>query len=238
MRKIVFSEKNMPNDKRTHLLRRVNVIVCILLIYLALVCVIAASPKFLTALPSVVQTFLALIFVMSPIVGLILILGRPDVDESLEISELRTERKVIEEKIETNKDVDIFENIQLNLNHLNEYYIINKGQAKRSFTFSLIAIVMGLLTILTGIGLFYIGKSNITTTIVTSISGILLEFIGGAYFFLYKKSIEQVNLFFGQLIKVQDTMLSINMARGIDDKDKRIGIEEKIILSLLERSLK
>jgi hypothetical protein len=53
-----------------------------------------------------------------------------------------------------------------------------------------------------------------------------------------KKSLEQVNFFFAQLIKVQDTMLSINLVDDISEDIKKIEMTEKIIVSLLERSLK
>jgi len=55
---------------------------------------------------------------------------------------------------------------------------------------------------------------------------------------MYKKSLDQVNFFFGQLIKVQDTMLAINLAKAIKEDSKKVDMQEKIIVSLLERSLK
>lgn len=155
-----------------------------------------------------------------------------------QLETLRVERVQITQKIETEKELDIFHTIQLSLNQLNEYYTINKSQARSSFRFSIFAIVLGLLTILIGIWLYYLGNSNIQLGYITGISGVLLEFIGGAYFFMYKKSLEQVNFFFGQLIKIQDTMLSINLSNNIKDEVRKTEMQEKIIVSLLERSLK
>ena len=156
----------------------------------------------------------------------------------LQLERLRNERQEITQKIENEKELDIFHTIQLSLNQLNEYYTINKSQAKSSFRFSIFSIVLGLITILTGIWMIYFGNSNIQTTFITGVSGIILEFIGGAYFFMYKKSIEQVNFFFAQLIKIQDTMLAINLTKNIPKEEKQIETTEKIIMSLLERSLK
>jgi uncharacterized membrane protein len=155
-----------------------------------------------------------------------------------EIKNLRTERIVITQKIEKEKELDIFNTIQLSLNQLNEYYTINKKQARSSFRFSIFSIVIGLITIITGIWLYYLDSGNIEIGYISAISGLILEFIGGAYFFMYKKSLEQVNFFFGQLIKIQDTMLSINLADNIKDEIKKTEMNEKIIVSLLERSLK
>ena len=156
----------------------------------------------------------------------------------LDLKNLRLERVEITQKIEDKKELNIFHTIQLSLNQLNEYYTINKNQARSSFRFSIFSIVIGLITIVVGIWLYYLGIANIELGYITGISGVILEFIGGAYFFMYKKSLEQVNFFFGQLIKIQDTMLSINLSENIDDKTKKIEMTEKIIVSLLERSLK
>lgn len=155
-----------------------------------------------------------------------------------ELKNLKAERIIITQKIESEKELDIFHTIQLSLNQLNEYYTINKNQAKSSFRFSVFSIVIGLLTILTGIWLHYLGVAKIEISYITAISGLILEFIGGAYFFMYKKSLEQVNFFFGQLIKIQDTMLSINLANNIENSERKTEMNEKIIVSLLERSLK
>jgi len=164
-------------------------------------------------------------------------LTKPDASDG-QLQELKNERVIITKKIEEEKEADIFHTIQLSLNELNQYYTINKAQATTSFRFSIMAVVAGLAVIITGIILNYTGTKTIEITYLAGISGILLEFIGGAYFFMYKKSLEQVNFFFGQLIKVQDTMLAINLADAIKDDNKKSDMQEKIIVSLLERSLK
>tara|TARA_B110000908_G_C10259523_1_gene458124 strand:+ start:2268 stop:3011 length:744 start_codon:yes stop_codon:yes gene_type:complete len=159
-------------------------------------------------------------------------------EKDTELKKIKAERVILTQKIETEKELDIFHTIQLSLNQLNEYYTINKNQAKSSFRFSVFSIIIGLITILTGIWLQYLGVAKIEISYITAISGLILEFIGGAYFFMYKKSLEQVNFFFGQLIKIQDTMLSINLADNIENVDKKTEMNDKIIVSLLERSLK
>jgi len=163
--------------------------------------------------------------------------GKTDAADG-QLEQLREERVEINRKIEQEQEPDIFHTIQLSLNELNQYYTINKAQATTSFRFSIAAIVAGLAIIITGIILNFTDSKAIEVTYIAGVSGILLEFIGGAYFFMYKKSLEQVNFFFGQLIKVQDTMLAINLADAIKEDGKKIDMQEKIIISLLERSLK
>ena len=50
-----------------------------------------------------------------------------------ELEPIRQERMAIEERLSHKAEPDIFDTIQLNLNQLNEYYVINKSQARRSF---------------------------------------------------------------------------------------------------------
>lgn len=150
---------------------------------------------------------------------------------------LQKERDELTKKIENDDKLDIFHTIQLSLNQLNEYYTINKSQAKRSFQFSMFSIVIGLATIICGIWFIYLGNKNVELSVIVTTSGILLEFVGGAYFLMYKRSMNQVNFFFGQLIKIQDTMLAINLAKDIKQENKSDKVIENIIKSLLKRSL-
>lgn len=128
----------------------------------------------------------------------------------LEIDSLRKEREKIQERLAESPKPDVMDTIQLNLNQLSEYYAINKSQARSSFRFSVFAVVTGFITLIIGIWIFYFKEDkNIEMAIISGIAGSLSQFIGGAYFFLYRKSLEQLNFFFNQLVKMQDTMLSV-----------------------------
>jgi hypothetical protein len=164
--------------------------------------------------------------------------GSLNIDSEVKLSQLKIDRDNITRKIESKDNLDIFHTIQLSLNQLDEYYTINKNQATTSFIISLTVITLGFVMLIVGISLNYYGLKNIPLTYLTGVSSILLEFIGGAYFFMYKKSLEQVNFFFGQLIRVQDTMLAIKLVEEVKDDNKKVEMTDKIIVSLLERSLK
>ena len=156
----------------------------------------------------------------------------------LELKNLTKEReelkkKSISEGSESNENV--FNTIQLNLNQTTEYYTINKSQARKSFGASITAIVAGLITILAGIWLIYFQES-ITASVISMVAGVLLEIIGGMYFHIYNKSLEQLNYFYGKLEKMQDTMIAIELTNSIDDDTKKNELQEKIIVKLLDRS--
>lgn len=155
----------------------------------------------------------------------------------IELEALREERQTIQERLLEKPKADIIDTIQLNLNQLSEYYVINKSQARNSFRFSVFAVVTGLLTLLAGVWFFYLRTTpNIEMTVISGVAGVLVQFIGGAYFYLYRKSLEQLNFFFGQLVKMQDTMLSVKLCEQISPEEKQVALRERIILTLLERS--
>lgn len=156
---------------------------------------------------------------------------------TIELEGLRKEREKIKERIEKQDD-NVLDTIQLSLNQLTEYYTINLNQAKSSYRWSITAIIVGLITLVTGIWLIYFSETpNHNMAIISSISGILIEFIGASNIFIYNKSIKQLNIYFKELIKIQDTMLAIELCEGIKGSDdKKLEIREKIILALMGRS--
>src|SRR5699024_6177458 len=99
---------------------------------------------------------------------------------SKEREELKRRTKNEGSKLEDN----VFNTIQINLNQTTEYYTINKSQARNSFGASITAIVTGLITLLAGIWLIYF-DGNFTTSIISIMAGVLLEIIGGLYFYIY-----------------------------------------------------
>ena len=162
--------------------------------------------------------------------------------EKEQLNLIQREREQINVRImETDKEEpkkNIVDIIQLGLNHLTEYYVINKGQAKNSFRLSVSLIVIGFLTIIFGVSILYSGQLSITLATVSGISGVLLQFIGGASFFVYRKSLEQLNFYYNQLIKMQDTMLAIQLIENLPSQEKHLDLMEKLILALLTRSSK
>lgn len=153
---------------------------------------------------------------------------------SIELENLSKEREEIKKRLD---ESNVFKIIQLNLNQTTEYYTINKSHARSSFGTSVLAIITGLITILTGIWLYYFkSEPSIEISIITTASGTLIEFIGALYFHIYNKSIKQLNFFYEKLEKMQDTMLAIELCNGIQDVNKKLELQEKIVTALLNRT--
>jgi hypothetical protein len=187
-----------------------------------------------------------LLFVSVLCVALVAVASSPALSNALsvekpfqnaELEPILRERHRIQEKISHDREPNIFDTIELNLNQLNEYYTINKSQARRSFAASLFAIVAGLVVIITSIVLPEVsgGAAMSTRTYVGGISGVILQFIGGAYFYLYNRSLAQLNFFFSRLSITQDTMLAIKLCDNLPDTESRGVVLSQIISALLSR---
>ncbi|MEA3536629.1 TRADD-N-associated membrane domain-containing protein [Rhizobium sp. CC-YZS058] len=134
------------------------------------------------------------------------------------------------------KVFDILDVIQSNLDQLIDYYIINKAQATTSFRSSIIAISIGFATIIIGVWLAYAQAGDNTAAYISVLAGIVLQFIGGAFFFLYSKSLIQLNFFFARLALMQDTMLGIRLADSIPEGKDKHQILERLIFAIVQRN--
>ncbi len=119
--------------------------------------------------------------------------------------------------------------VLLNMNKLDEYYALNKSQARNSFLASILAVSIGFLVLV-----FSIRYSEASKILPGAISGVLLQFIGGAFFVMYNKSLDQLNLFYGKLVRLQDTMLAVQQCELLDLK-ARDRVRELVIVELLKR---
>ena len=180
-----------------------------------------------------------ILFTISTYTSLVILKSYKKSNSIEELNNVRSERNEIIQRIsqETHKN-GITDIILLNLNRLSEYYTINLAQAKNSYRYSIIGVCIGTLIFIYCVWSF-IGNdnANITVTIIGSIMGIITDFIAATYFYLYKKSIEQLNMYFKELIKIQDTMLAIELCNKIDTQSKEYNESIKsIVMELLKRN--
>lgn len=155
---------------------------------------------------------------------------------SYELNSLREEREQIQHRVQEKERSDIFDTLQLSLNQLNEYYTINKSQARNSFLASVFAIIVGFLVIVGGIILYYTAtQKGLQISAITGLAGAVCEFIGASYFYLYRTSLAQLNIFFAELVRTQDTMLAIKLTEALTPEAKRVSATERVVAALLER---
>src|SRR6266478_714159 len=140
----------------------------------------------------------------------------------------RGEQAQIENKI-GKKAVNTVDIALLNMRKLDEYYNLNKQQAKRSFNSSIVAVVVGFATIV--LSVLFVKDNN--AKFASALGGILGQFIGACFFYLYNKSLNQLNLFYGKLISLQNTMLALQICEKLTTS--REDTMKTIALELMER---
>lgn len=146
------------------------------------------------------------------------------------LADLSNERNEIIGKSKDN--LGVFDIVRLNLNQLNEYYTINKIQAKGSYKFSVFTISFGSLLIMFGIIYAVIINEFGLINILSTAAGAIAEFIGATSLLLYKESNKNVNNFFAQLTYLQKVMLAIELTNGLSDENRKTEIGN-IIASLI-----
>ncbi len=149
----------------------------------------------------------------------------------IEINDIRRKSEKLQGRM--GEQPDVFEIIQLSLSQLTEYYTINKSQARKSFNFSVIAIAAGLVTIIGGVWLIYSKTLGISVGTISAVSGLLLQFFGGANFYIYNKSLNQMNYFYDRLMQMQDAMLSIKVGDQISESVLKDKVKQHIVSQLL-----
>ena len=114
---------------------------------------------------------------------------------------------------------------------LDQYYALNRSQALWSFFASIGAVCFGFLAILIAARF----ANDARQAIPGALAGVLLNFIGGAFFVMYNKSLQQLNRFYGKLIQLQDTMLAVQQCDKLPDPKAAAEARQNIILELIHR---
>ncbi|WP_346930262.1 hypothetical protein [Clostridium sp.] len=148
------------------------------------------------------------------------------------LEELAKEREELNNKLKDNNNV--MDVVRINLNQLNEYYTINKAQARRSYSFSVTMITIGFVVLILGITLWFYGKLELNITIIAGLAGLIAEFIGATALLLYKENSKQAQLFFDKLSYLQYIMLAIELSERLEDNKREEEIS-LIISSLIKK---
>lgn len=103
---------------------------------------------------------------------------------------------------------------------LSAYYNLVLEQAKRSFTWALIAAALGLIFFIAAVS-FVIYQQSQSAAVISLVSGALIEFISGINFYLYGKTSAQLTGFQARLDTTQRYLLANSMCEGLDGDIKQ-----------------
>lgn len=115
--------------------------------------------------------------------------------------------------------------VNINVHNLRGYYSMVKSHTNKSFWIALILTVTGFLLIISGISLIFFDIVNKNISIIISISGVIIEFISVASFYLYNSTVKQLKEYFDSLVHVQKVLLSFKViedAKGTTQESKDI----------------
>jgi len=112
-----------------------------------------------------------------------------------ETEEIKSEVNTTIEKI---KDSETVIDLMIkNVAELREYYIISKQQANKSFSSALLVCFLGFIVFISGIIISYFSDQSVI--LYTTISGGIVEIVSGLFFWLYRNSTQQLNIYHERL---------------------------------------
>lgn len=121
--------------------------------------------------------------------------------------------------VKEEKNDDVLSLMIKNVAELREYYVINKQQARNSFSAALFICILGFLIFASGVILSYYSPTE-SVIQYTTVSGSIVEIIAGLFFWLYSKATKQINLFHGSLLGTQKFLTAIQLVNEISEDNK------------------
>mgnify|MGYP005775967383 FL=1 len=154
------------------------------------------------------------------------------------------ENKEIKEKIEIVKEfadeqTNVIDLMLKNVSELREYYVISKNQARRSFSAALTICFLGI--IIYSFGIISTVFLNSDASIITLISGTVVEVISGLFFWLYVQASKQLDIYHKRLASTEKYLTAISLVDKMSEAEKDRQYEwiiRKIVMVDGENALK
>jgi len=129
------------------------------------------------------------------------------------------ERQLSVEQLSVIPKEDFFTRlVGINFRYIEEYYLQTREQADKSFRLSATAATVGFLTVIAGIVLMYRGVTQ--PAYITAASGVLTEFIGAIFFYLYNRTILKMGEYHKKLVLTQNISLALKISENLQPPDK------------------
>jgi hypothetical protein len=134
-------------------------------------------------------------------------------------------------QLQENLSEDFFTNlVRINFKYIDKYYLQTQVQANRSFTLASVAASVSLFIILLGIVMMYYGGNDkLTPAYMTTVSGLLGEFISAVFFYLYNRTVLEMSQYHQKLVLTQNVGLALKIAQTLPEIDKpkaQVGLIE------------
>ena len=121
-----------------------------------------------------------------------------------------------------------------NVSELREYYVISKRQANRAFTSTLLVCILGFIIFIVGIVAAALTEQELA--LYTTISGCVVEVIAGLFFWLYKNTTKQLNLYHERLGYTEKYLTAMQLAESMSAERKDETYRYIIEMILIDNS--
>ena len=135
------------------------------------------------------------------------------------------DKKTFTDKLEAASGEDVFKYILLiNVSELEGYVAQTRAQAEQSFRLAKVVASVGFAILGVGITLAIylsvIGRPTLEAAYLTAVAGVLTEFISGVFFYLYNRTLQQINLFHDKLVSMQHMSMAYLATGLVSDRTK------------------
>ena len=127
-------------------------------------------------------------------------------------------------------DKNVLNMMMDNVSELREYYVISKQQARRSFSAALFICFLGIFIYLLGIIAYIVLDKNIS--IISVISGTVVEVIAGLFFWLYREATKQLGVYHQRLGSTEKYLTVMQIIREMPE-DKRVEAFQNLTMAIL-----
>jgi len=113
------------------------------------------------------------------------------------------------------------------------YFNRNLGQVQSIYRLSIVVMIAGFAIIIYGMTQTLQNPNNITPVIIGSLSGIITEFIGATFLFIYRSTVEQAANYLKTLEKINNVGMAMQILDGLAE-NKEQSAQEQIISAKIE----
>ena len=131
-------------------------------------------------------------------------------------SDITKSIKEFSDLISKNEQVDIINIMYENVGEMREYYVISKQQANRSFVAALFICFAGVIIYVIGMFSYIFGGKDIN--VITIVSGTVIEVISGLFFWLYKNTIKQLEVYHKRLESTEKYLIAYHMIQQVPEE--------------------
>ena len=177
-----------------------------------------------------------LLFIVSPWLLWIATISGPHFQLVFPDAQASKETRQAEKQFEVSNTPE--DALNLDFKRLNEYYVINQGQARSSYRWALCSMLLGFATIIAGIWIFYLRGPvpDKFMAALTTAAGCIVNMISGLLLYLYSKTQDRSLLYYEKLAGLQKMILAIRLVGEHKDPDKQTEARNLVIRELLESS--